>query len=67
MPHRYPANAVYHYDDGSCDYPCQVTEFTYCAIIRMHGQQQMPGRAAITAGFPELAAFLAHPAFALLP
>ena len=80
VPHRYPANAVYHYDDRSCDYACQVTEFTYLAITSMRGQQQMPGRAAeiddewqlnsraaITAGFPELAAFLAQPAFALLP
>ena len=46
----------------------------------MRGQQQMPGRAAkiddewqlnsrtaITAGFPELAAFLAHREFALSP
>ena len=46
----------------------------------MRGQQQMPGRAAkiddewqlnsrtaITAGFPELAAFLARLEFALLP
>ena len=46
----------------------------------MRGQQQMPGRAAeidnewqlnsraaITPGFPELAAFLARPEFALLP
>ena len=80
VPHRYPANAVYHYDDRSCDYACQVTEFTYWAITSMRGQQQMPGRAAeiddewqlnspaaITAGFPELAAFLARPEFALLP
>ena len=80
VPHRYPANAVYHYDDRSCDYACQVTEFTYWAITSMRGQQQMPGRAAeiddewqlnsraaVTAGFPELAAFLAQPAFALLP
>lgn len=80
VPHRYPANAVYHYDDRSCDYACQVTEFTYWAITSMRGQQQMPGRAAatdnewqlnsraaITAGFPELAAFLARPAFALAP
>ena len=80
VPYRYPANAVYHYDDRSCDYACQVTEFKYRAITSMRGQQQMPGRAAeiddewqlnsrasITAGFPELAAFLARPEFALLP
>ena len=80
VPHRYPANAVYHYDDLSFDYARQVTEFTYWVITSMRGQQQMPGRAAeidyewqlnsraaITAGFPELAAFLARPEFALSP
>ena len=80
VPGDYPDNAVYQYDDRSCDYACQVTEFTYWAITSMRGQQQMPGRAdeiddkwqlnsraAITASFLELAAFLARPAFALLP
>ena len=35
---RYPSNAYYTYDDDSCTYACQVTEFTYWAITSLRGQ-----------------------------
>lgn len=37
VPNRYPAGAVYTYDDRSCDYGCQITEFTFWAITSMRG------------------------------
>ena len=80
VPRRYPDDAVYHYDDRSCDYACQVTEFTYWAITSLRGQQQMPGRAAeiadewrlntktaIEAQLPALARFLVRPEYGLIP
>ena len=80
VPRSYPQGAVYSYDDRSCDYACQVTEFTYWAVTSLRGQQQMPGRAAeisqewklntkekIESQFPELYIFLTNPEFAFLP
>ena len=40
---NYPHGAYYTYDDRSCTYSCQVTEFTYWAITSLRGQQE--GRA----------------------
>ena len=40
---KYPHGAYYTYDDRSCTYSCQVTEFTYWAITSLRGQQE--GRA----------------------
>ena len=37
---RYPHGAYYTYDDRSCTYSCQVTEFTYWAITSLRGQQE---------------------------
>ena len=80
VPRRYPDDAVYSYDDRSCDYACQVTEFTYWAVTSLRGQQEMPGRAEeiedewklntklkIESQFPELAEFLSAPEFGLFP
>jgi hypothetical protein len=80
VPPRYPDNAVYSYDDESCDYACQVTEFTYWAVSSLRGQQGMPGRAdeiedewklntklKIELQFPELAKFLSESKFGLFP
>lgn len=36
---RYPSAAYYTYDDDSCTYACQITEFTYWAITSLRGQQ----------------------------
>tara|TARA_Y100000590_G_scaffold21391_1_gene24825 strand:- start:5419 stop:6243 length:825 start_codon:yes stop_codon:yes gene_type:complete len=36
---NYPSGAYYTYDDRSCDYSCQITEFTYWAITSLRGQQ----------------------------
>jgi hypothetical protein len=36
---RYPSTAYYTYDDDSCTYACQITEFTYWAITSLRGQQ----------------------------
>ena len=40
VPRQYPAGAYYTYDDRSCDYSCQVTEFTFWAITSMRGYHQ---------------------------
>ncbi|MBT4204038.1 MAG: hypothetical protein HOE17_05635 [Rhodobiaceae bacterium] len=36
---RYPQGSYYTYDDSSCSYSCQITEFTYWAITSLRGQQ----------------------------
>ena len=36
---RYPSAAYYTYEDDSCTYACQITEFTYWAITSLRGQQ----------------------------
>lgn len=38
-PRRYPSAAYYTYEDDSCTYACQITEFTYLAITSLRGQQ----------------------------
>ena len=40
---RYPSTAYYTYDDDSCTYACQITEFTYWAITSLRGQQANRG------------------------
>ena len=40
---RYPSGAYYTYEDDSCTYACQITEFTYWAITSLSGQQTERG------------------------
>ncbi|MAV48140.1 MAG: hypothetical protein CBC49_009055 [Alphaproteobacteria bacterium TMED89] len=41
VPNRYPNGAYYTYDDRTCDYSCQVTEFTFWAITSMRGLNRL--------------------------
>ncbi len=44
VPARYPPAAWYTYDDRSCDYGCQITEYIYWGLTSLLGGQQYPGR-----------------------
>ena len=37
IPSSYPAGAWYTYDDDSCDYACQVTEYVFWALTSILG------------------------------
>ena len=39
IPASYPSGAWYTYDDNTCDYSCQVTEYTYWALTSILGAQ----------------------------
>lgn len=44
VPSTYPPDAWYTYDDTTCDYACQITEYIYWAITSILGGQDFPGR-----------------------
>lgn len=44
VPRRYPAGAWYSYDDRTCDYGCQVTEYVYWALTSLLDGQDFKNR-----------------------
>lgn len=44
IPSPYPAGAWYTYDDTTCEYNCQITEYIYWALTSLLGGQNFPGR-----------------------
>ena len=44
VPRHYPNDAWFTYDDRSCDYGCQCTEYLYWAVTSVLGAQDSPRR-----------------------
>ena len=44
VPRKYPDSAWFTYDDRSCDYDCQITEYIYWGITSILGAQDFPSR-----------------------
>jgi hypothetical protein len=73
---RYPNGAYYTYNDRSCSYSCQITEFTFWAITSLRGQQANRGNEIshewklntpekLKDRDPDLLAFLTDPKYAI--
>ena len=76
VPDRYPAGAWYTYDDRTCDYACQVSEYAYWAHTSLLGAQagrgaevddewRLPAPDAVRRGDPAATAVLEDPALGL--
>ena len=79
VPSSYPQRAIYTYYDKTCDYSCQITEFTYWTITSLRNQQsgskrfneikdewQLNTRKKIERNFPKLLSFFSNPAFGII-
>ena len=44
VPDRYPDGGWYTYDDRTCDYGCQITEYVYWGLTSLLGGQDFAGR-----------------------
>jgi hypothetical protein len=44
IPSAYPPEAWYRYDDPTCDYSCQITEYIYWSLTSILGAQAAGGR-----------------------
>ncbi|MDQ7036663.1 MAG: hypothetical protein Q9P01_18075 [Anaerolineae bacterium] len=44
VPRQYPDDAWYSYDDRTCEYDCQISEYIYWALTSLLGGQDFVGR-----------------------
>jgi len=78
VPASYPEGAWFTYDDASCDYGCQCTEYLYWAITSVLGAQEaawrrreiahewrLPTAAMVQARDPAIYALVTDPAYRL--